>query len=164
MYIRHITLSTGHTSSVEQDDVSGETLARVAPWLSALVESGAAMAIPASTLSGYTAQAVVVEGALVLTVSGPALTSGPMAGKAPPIVTIGVARRSRHGSALWPLMTGPVMPPAKAGLSRPAEPWAAAAIWPTAAGYPDAMEWLGDFERCVAWAWCNAERDQRKEA
>lgn len=153
MYLNHITLSTGHTRCIQPGDVSGETLARVGPWLAALVDSGKPAPLPVSLLSGYSAQAEVFEGALIVTLSGPPPTDGPMAGKAPPLVSIGVAQRSRHGSALWPLMTGPVMPKAKPGLQRPAEPWCAVAIWPTLALYPSAADWLGDLERCIAWAW-----------
>ena len=156
-YLNHITLSTGHTRRSPRAEVSGETLARVAPWLAALVESGQPAPLPVSGLSDYTGHATVVDGALIVTISGAALTDGPMAGNAPPLVTLGVAQRSRHGAALWPLMTGPVMPHAKPSIQRPGEPWAAVAIWPTLAMHPDAIGWLGDLERCIAWAWL--ERD-----
>lgn len=152
-YLHHITLSTGHTRRSDRAEVSGETLARVGPWLAALVESGKPAPLPVSGLSEYTGHATVVDGALVVTISGPEQTEGPMAGKAPPLVTVGVAKRSRHGAALWPLMTGPVMTPAKPGIQRPGEPWAAVAIWPTLALHPEAAGWLGDLERCIAWAW-----------
>lgn len=152
-YLNHITLSTGHARRSDRAEVSGETMARVGPWLAVLVESGQPAPLPVSSLADYTGHATVVDGALVVTISGPALTDGPMAGKAPPLVTLGVAKRSRHGAVLWPLMTGPVMPPAKPGIQRPGEPWAAVAIWPTLAMHPDALSWLGDLERCIAWAW-----------
>jgi len=150
-YLHHITLSTGHTRRSPRSEVSGETLARVGPWLAALVESG--KPLPVSGMAGYSALASVHDGALIVTVSGPPLAEGPMAGKEPPLVSIGVAKRSRHGAALWPLLTGPVMPPAKPGLQRPSEPWCAVAIWPTIALHPDATAWLADLERCIAWAW-----------
>lgn len=153
MYLNHITLSTGHTRRSPRAEVSGETLARVAPWLAALIESGQPAPLPVSNLAGYTGHATVMDGALIVTISGPALTDGPMAGKPPPLITMGVAKRSRHGATLWPLLTGPVMPAAKPGIVRPSEPWAAVAIWPTIALYLDAAQWLGDLERCIAWAW-----------
>lgn len=152
-YLNHITLSTGHLSRIHPDDVSGETLARVGPWLAALVESGQPAPLPVSSLAGYSGHAAVFDGALIVTISGPPPTTAPMAGKAPPLVSVGVAQRSRQGAALWPLMIGPVMPKAKPGLQRPGEPWCAVAIWPTLALYPGATEWLGDLERCIAWAW-----------
>lgn len=152
-YLNHITLSTGHTRRSERAEVSGETLARVAPWLAALIESGQTAPLPVSALADYTGQASVLDDALIVTISCPALTDGPMAGKPPPLITMGVAKRSRHGAAFWPLLTGAVMPPVKPGIVRPSEPWAAVAIWPTIALYPDATEWLSDLERCIAWAW-----------
>lgn len=153
MYLNHITLSTGHTRRSERAEVSGETLARVGPWLAALIESGQPAPLPVSLLADYTGHASVFDGGLIVTISGPPPTTGPMAGKAPPLVTVGAAKRSRHGAALWPLMTGPVMPPANSGVQRPAEPWAAVAIWPTVAMYPESAQWLDDLGRCIAWAW-----------
>jgi hypothetical protein len=155
-YIAHLTLATGHATRIQRGDVTGETLARVGPWLAVLVESGRPAPLPVSELAEYSALAAMIDGALIVTISGPAPVDGPMAGKAPPLVSIGVAERSRHGGALWPLLTGPVMPPAKPGLQRPREPWCAVVLWPTLALYPSASHWLGDLERCIAWAW--AER------
>lgn len=152
-YLNHLTLATGHTTRIHAGDVTGEALARVGPWLAVLVESGQPAPLPVSGLSAYTGHAIVIDGALICTISGPAPADGPMAGKAPPLVSVGVAIRSRHGAALWPLLTGSVMPPVRAGLQRPGEPWAAVAIWPTIALHPQALEWLGDMERCIAWAW-----------
>lgn len=154
-YITHITLATGHTSSIQPGDVAGETLARVSPWLVALVHSGDHMPLPVSGLSEYTAHATVQDGALVLTVCGPTVTdAGPMQGVQPPLITIGVAKKSRHAH-LWTLLTGPVMPPAAHGIKPPQTPWCAVLIWPSSVLCADAFQWLGDFERCVAWAWCS---------
>lgn len=160
MYINHLTLSTGHISRIERGQVSGEALGRVAPWVAVLAASGKAAPLPVSGLDGYTALASVADGALILTVSGLPPESGPMRDKAPPLVTLGVAKRSRHGAALWPLLTEHVMPLAKRGLARPSEPWCGVVIWPTLMMYPSANEWLGDFERCIAWAWCTRSEDE----
>lgn len=154
-YIRHITLATGHTSSIEPGDVSGETLARVGPWLAALVESGQAAPLPVAGLADYSALASVHDGALAMTISGPPMQSGPMDGKCPPLVTMGVAIRSRQAAGLWRLMTGPVMPQAAPGIACPAAPYCAVAIWPTITLAQEAAQWLGDLERCIAWAWVN---------
>lgn len=147
MYIHHLTLATGHTTRIERGDVAGETLARVGPWLVALVESGEPAPLPVSDLAHYTAHASVQDGALLVTISGSA-----------PLVTMGVAKRSRHGAALWPLMVG--LPGTKAGLERPGEPWCAVAIHPGVITHPDALAWLGDLERCIAWAWVTRPADE----
>lgn len=152
-YIEHLTLATGHLRRSPRSEVAGEVMARVSPWLSALVDGGKALPLPVSELAHYTALPATYDGSLLVTISGPALTKGPMKGKGPPLVTIGVAKRPRHGDALWPLLTGPVMPPVKRGVQRPAEPWCAVVIHPTIVMHLEASEWLGDLERCVAWAW-----------
>jgi hypothetical protein len=36
---------------------------------------------------------------------------------------------------------------------RPQTPWCAAKLMPGLSAYPAAAMWLGDMERCVAWAW-----------
>ena len=152
-YIQHLTLSTGHLRRSPRAEVDGETMARVAPWLAAAVEDGRSMPLPVAELADYTALATVVDGSLLVTISGPPLSAGPMRGKAPPLVTMGVAERSRHGAALWPLLTGPRMPPARPGITQPAAPWCAVAVWPTLMLHPGTMDWLYTLERCIAWAW-----------
>ena len=157
MYIAHITLNTGHVTRIERGDVTGETLARIGPWLAALVASGVQQPLPLSPLNDYTAAAAVAEGALMLSVFGRPIVKGVFAGQRPPLVTLGVAKRSRHGAALWPvLMRTPGIRP---GLRQPAEPWCAVGLWPTAGRDMQAMHWLGDMERCVAWAWCSRPED-----
>jgi len=153
MHITHLTLATGHTTRIERGDVAGETLARVAPWLAALVASGQSAPLPVAELAHYSATAFVASGALVITICGVAPTTGRMAGVPPPLATMGVAKRSRHGAALWPLLGAAHMPAIKPGLVRPGEPWCAVAIWPTITRHLDALDWLGDLERCIAWAW-----------
>lgn len=160
-YIAHLTLSSGHLARIKPGDVAGESLARVGPWLSALVESGRSMALPLSALSDYSALATVYDGALLVTISGPPMASGPMRGKSPPLVSLGVASRSRHVDGLWRQMTGPVMPSVKPGILCPSAPFCAVAIWPTITLASDAAQWLGDFERCIAWAWVNRGDDER---
>lgn len=149
-YITHITLSTGHTLQSVRTRVSGEAMARVAPWLAVLLESGQQAALPVSGLSDYAAHAIVQDGSLLITISGPI---DAREHKRPPLVTMGVARRSRQGAALWPLLTGPAMPGTKTGLTRPPEPWAAVYIWSTIALHLEALPWLADLEECIAWAW-----------
>lgn len=145
-YIHHITLTTGHVSRVVGGEVSGETLARVRPWIAAMLDSGAPMPLPVSALADdYSAHASAEDGALLVTVSGP---SGL------PMVTIGVAARSRHAVKMWAdlvALSGASAP------DRPSTPWCAVVLWPALGAHMDAAGWLGDLERCVSWAWCNRE-------
>lgn len=158
MYIEHLTLSTGHLSRIERGDVSGETLGRVAPWLGAIVESGKYAPLPVSGLAQFGASAAVYDGALVVTIFG---ESGVEGVDRAPLVTLGVARRHRHGPELWALLRKPGMPRSKDDLSKPQEPWGAAIIWPTIALHMEALEWLGDLERCICWAWCARSEDRQ---
>ena len=139
-YIHHITLNTQHASRIHAGDMSGETLARVGPWLAVLVESGQSAPLPVSALADYTAHATAQDGALAVTISAP---SGL------PLVTLGVAARSRHAVELWDGLASL----AKSDAKRPSAPWCAVVLWPALAAHPDATEWLGDMERCIAWVW-----------
>jgi hypothetical protein len=66
-----------------------------------------------------------------------------------PLVTMGVAADESAADYLWPLM-GEGHPEA----ARPsAVPWIAVRLEAGATLYPADLRWLGDFERCWAWAW-----------
>lgn len=154
MYINHITLNTGHLARTQRAGVDPEVTALLAPWLQVIVNSGQAHPLPVPELAHISAQAFVQDGGLVVTVSAPAgpHTPGkPHTGPAMPLVTLGVAQRSRQGAALWALLVNAFGQ--KPGLQEPGAPWLAVALHPSAAAYTGALDWLGDFERCIAWAW-----------
>lgn len=154
MYLHHLTLSTGHLARTAREDVAPEVTALLAPWLVGLVQTGKVAPLPASSLSAYSAQALVQDGALVVTVyapTGPHAPGKPHAGPGTPLVTLGVAQRSRQAAGLWDALTGAF--PARAGLQMPSTPWVAVATHPAMLAHRDAVEWLGDFERCIAWSW-----------
>lgn len=67
------------------------------------------------------------------------------------LVCIGVAMHSRCGQALWVRLNG------LAG-AKPDEPWCGAWLDPEGqAADPEAYMWLGDFERCLAWAFLSIQ-------
>jgi hypothetical protein len=73
-----------------------------------------------------------------------------------PLVTIGVATRSRGGTKLWELMhqTRPEL--RTFGTARPGEPWVAARLEIDVnvlqeSEMKELMLALGDFERCLGW-------------
>jgi len=35
----------------------------------------------------------------------------------------------------------------------PPVPWCAVSVHTPVGAFPEALDWLGDFERCIAWAW-----------
>ena len=63
------------------------------------------------------------------------------------LIRIGVADHPRCGQPMWVRLGG-------APDARPQEPWCVASIDQAGAKTdPEAYQWLGDFERCLAWAW-----------
>ena len=67
------------------------------------------------------------------------------------LVTLGIAQRSREAAPLWQTMADTFGASPAARMS--SVPWCAVALHPTLPMFMDAVTWLGDFERCVAWAW-----------
>ncbi len=145
MYINHVTLGTAHVMRSERSDVGDDVLAAVAPWLAAAANSGRQHPLPGR--ADYAAAVFLQDGGLVVTVYSNATDIGSRS----PLVTFGVAQRSRHGEQLWALLVANFG--AHASARRPGEPWCAAALHPELARNLDAADWLADFERCVAWAW-----------
>lgn len=77
----------------------------------------------------------------------------------PALVTMAVAMRPRQGAGLWRTLhnlLGGAMPPLVTDpATQPPAPWLAVALHLPAllpAPHP-ALHWLGDAERCIAWAW-----------
>ena len=64
---------------------------------------------------------------------------------------MGIAQRSREAAQLWDYLINAfgAHPSAK----MPSVPWCATSPHEPLAVLRDALDWLGDFERCVAWAW-----------
>ena len=154
MYINHLTLTTAHNARTSRADVADEVLAVVAPWLAGIINSGALHPLPVQALSHLSALASTDAGSLVVTVfapAGPFLPGAVSRGKDTPLVTFGVAQRSRHGADLWPKLIAAFG--AKANLQKPAEPWLAVALRDGLMQHIDVIPLLGDFERCCAWAW-----------
>lgn len=162
MYLNHITLSTGHNARTSRADVSPTVTQLLANWLPGIINSERAHALLIPELSHFSVQAFVQEGGLVVTVSapvGPHQQGQPFAGKTMPLVTFGVAQRSRQGALLWDMLTSAFG--SVAGLQQPGTPWCAVAVHPSIAAYDGPVDWLGDFERCVAWAWLTRNPDLR---
>jgi hypothetical protein len=154
-YITHVTLGTGHSRRSLRDEVRGDVMDVVAPWLSDALVGEAAVPLPVEVLSEFTAQPLTTSGGLVVTVSGPDILSLVPDPGGIPLVTFGVARRSRGAGQLWDQLAKA----SGATTAPPPVPWCAVIIYPTLKAFPDAANWLGDFERCVAWAWIERAAD-----
>lgn len=152
-YINHITLSTGHCRRSPRAEVNDATLSILHLWLERARASGEIEPLPVAALSHFAGR-VTKEIGLVVTIYGPAgphTPGSPHKGRHLPIVTIGIAQRSREARDLWAHLIAHFG--AKNGIDAPVTPWCAVALHDNIAGFTDALRWLGDLERCIAWAW-----------
>lgn len=155
MYLTHITLTTGHKSRSERADIGDDMLALLRPWLGTLLADGDKHPLPVAPLAHFSASAAQHDGSLILTLFSPAGPHTPgqpaTAGRGLPMITMGVAQRSRHAAELWPLLIAQAG--VKTGLRQPGTPWMAVALHPSITAYRGDIDWMADFEACVAWAW-----------
>jgi hypothetical protein len=140
-YIHHVTLTTGHRRRSPRDEVSDTSLASLHDPLSAAL-GGGRPAIPG--VPAYTLSAAAEGKCLIATVWRDDA----------PLVTLGVAGRSRCGGPLWRMLHDhSVLPTQTRRDEAPPAPWCAARLEPGIVGDSEAATWLGDFERTLAWAW-----------
>ncbi len=67
---------------------------------------------------------------------------------------MGVAGDPWSGTAVWQaLHRQPATPLMTTADEVPSAPFCAVRLEAGAVYFPDAMDWLGDFERSLAWAW-----------
>lgn len=153
MYTNHITLTTGHCRRSSRTEVDDATVALLHPWLLTAIRSGQIEPLPVPALSHYGARAIKEIG-LVVTIyapRGPHTIGRTHTGNSLPIATLGIAQRSREARDLWALLVANFG--ATPGTKAPDTPWCAVALHDKLMDYPDALDWLGDLERCIAWAW-----------
>lgn len=140
-YLWHITLESGDTRRSPRSEVSQQVLATMAPHLRRALAAGRAGDPIPTTDSRLTA-----------TASGPNLVATVLSYDGVPLVTFGVASRSRGAGALWgALHEGRLTTTDRAEL--PAAPWCAARLEAGPEYLTDVSEWIGDYERIIAWAW-----------
>jgi hypothetical protein len=136
-YIWHETIQTQHTRRSLLSEVAPDVLEMVREWL-----KSDAMDLP----GGYRC--------VILYRSEHCLQAEVYTQQGVRLVVIGVASHARCGQPLWLRLDGE-------SERKPAEPWCAA--WLDPAGQqadPAAYHWLGDFERCLAWAFIDV-RDRK---
>lgn len=145
-YLHHVTLTTGHVRRSPRDEVSAGALVYAQDLLARALEPDAAPLVITPALGDYTLTARASGKCLLAIVRGPNETE--------PLATIGVAAHSRCGAWLWRELHTWGETPVVTGADRcPPEPWVGVALDRRAVAHPDAMAWLGDFERCLGWAW-----------
>lgn len=152
----HITITTGHHRASPRSEVYDETLDLLEPLLRRVV-AGETVAVPnVKPVCALTGAAT--GDALILTVWGPSTED---MGRIP-LATVAVARGPDESERLWGLIHTTAVPPIGRPGAAPTAPWCAARIDPGLAYYPEASEWLGDLERCLAWAWIERLSQQRQ--
>ena len=146
-YLQHITLHTAHSRRSWRAEISPAAIAAcqasLALCLSAPgVRAKLAADMPAHMLAydltaearGRCLEAVVWRGAVAR-------------------CTIGVAGHSRCAPRLWARLNPPDRLDLRVGPAWPQSPWCAGRLEPGISSDLDAAHWLGDYERCLAWAW-----------
>lgn len=140
-YINHFTIDSGHNRRSPGTEVGQDTIAMLTPWLGRCIKSCQVEPLPVPDLARFGAQAKIIGGGLVMTV---------FADMTAPLVTFGVATRSRQSEEVWAAIAegAPGNPPPT--------PWVSVKLHKAvAAPMSNGLAWLGDFERCIAWAWVN---------
>ena len=145
----HITLNTGHSSRPTRDAVDADVLSRVEWDLRSRIvppRLGTQQPILHFGAHGYIALTLTKGETLTQTVTG---------GDGAPLVTFGVAPGpSPDADVMWNILldVARAQPGASVPRSMPRSPWCAVVIWSSIALHPKAVTWLGDYERCVAFA------------
>lgn len=134
--INHYTITTGHNRVSPRSEVSDDVIAALRPML----RTGE-HAMPGG-FDGYRVR-VTIEGSVLA-----ATVSHVVPGVAVPLVTM-LAVRDAEGLARAVRVTGAI--PA----SELTAPAVLVEVHASASGN-EALDWLGDFERCLAWAWIEA--------
>lgn len=138
-FIRHITLTTGHSRDSFAGEVSAEALAACRGVVERLSKSRQ----PVPGFSDFEVTGARQACSMVLTVWRAEI----------PIITMGVATHSRDGASLWRVLHETAAESLQTEPQRcPPEPWAAVLIHGGIALVPNETLWVGDFERCIAWA------------
>ena len=138
----HLTLLTGHARYSPRDEVEQQFLDHLAP----LVLQANLGRQPVPGFPGAEIQLTSERRALIATVWRGEI----------PLATWGVAPDAESAGALWPILVQQqaIMPGwDRSRVQRPdSTPWCAVALLGLGA-HPDDAHWLGDCERCIAWAW-----------
>lgn len=144
--LRHVTLTTGHVRDSDLAEISDEALVICRELIARATAGEVAESVPIPGADGYHLTGRAAGRCLVLTVWHEAAHD--------PIATIGVAGHSRCGARLWRELHRWGQTPVVTDPERcPAEPWVAAVLDIGIVEHQDAVHWLGDFERCLGWAW-----------
>lgn len=155
-YVEHVTLATGHTRRSPRSEVADGVVQAMAFGLRRAV-TGDRIDVPYVDDPPCTMTATGEGRCLIATVWGPEYEGQPV-----PLVTIGVATHARCGGPAWRLLHDHALLPSQTDRDRqPPVPWCAARLEPGVALHPSVAGWIGDYERCLAWAWIEVVSERR---
>ncbi len=158
-FIRHLTLNTGHSRDSPREEVGEDIIDTCRDLIVGCLASHLYEPIPAARDPDCVLVATREGRCLVATVSALFVADhGELAGELRriPLVTIGVAESARCGATLWRALHAGREPGLQTDRNHPPQaPWCAARLEPSISYqlFAGAAHWLGDFERCLAWAW-----------
>jgi hypothetical protein len=138
-YIYHVTVTTGHARRSHRKEITPEALEIISTLLQQL-ESAQGQRVTVPGPSGYE-----ISGR----VSGHCMTAKVFKrGSFDALVSIAIADRERCGAALWNEVGN--------NKPQPDAPWLAVRLEGALTTDLDESAWLGDFERCLAWAFIDS--------
>jgi hypothetical protein len=147
-YLNHITLETGHVHRSPRADISAETLQFVTPHLMRAIERGEDVILAPGETGEFVLRA---------TAAGAFLLATAISRRHGPLITFGVAPRSRNAGRLWEsLHQGRTVETHRGDV--PAAPWLAARMETTNVLALASARWLADYSRCLAWAWIESRK------
>lgn len=145
-YLHHITLNTGHSRRSYRHECADKAVSDVAGIVAAADQDGEAeFPSPTGLMVLRPLDASESRHVAAWTVNEP---------QGPALVTFAAAAKARPGAAVWRALHDSHREPFPLATRRdemPPAPWLAVLLHMSGMAHP-ALEWLGDFERLVAWA------------
>ena len=141
MKLHHETLNTGHIAVTDRREVMDEAIVVLQPWIEELLSTDEPRPLPFPPSPCRALAEAVGDGLLLrlLDSQGQAM------------VTFGCGDGQR-ADALWRQMQRAYRGGQAKVPGAPDGPWCLVQIGPPSLELLEALPWLGDFERCVAWS------------
>lgn len=150
MKLYHITLNTGHARWSERSEVQPGLLTQLGPLVTQCERE-------------HSVEVPTPSGLMLLSSLQPETPSRHVAvwtirhPGGPALATWAVGMRARPAAGLWRQLHEHARDVVTRADDAPPAPWLAAwlhaLLYMTPEGFVPWVHWLGDFERCVAWAW-----------
>jgi len=147
MFIRHVALNTGRVQDARNDEIDPAMIAALRPFIAKACARQSAQAVAVPAVAGYSFTARC---------SGRCMTASVYADGPPSVrlCSIAVARHSGCGAPAWRALHAlEPLPPATDPARVPPAPWFAELLTSAIEDDADALTWLNDFTRYLAWTY-----------